>query len=51
MQLQFVGCGDAPGSGRRSNTCFHVSGAHVNFLINCGATSLPAAPDGMVVEL
>lgn len=42
MQLQFVGCGDAFGSGGRFNTCFHVSGARVNFLIDCGASSLPA---------
>jgi ribonuclease BN (tRNA processing enzyme) len=42
MQLQFVGCGDAFGSGGRSNTCFHVSGDRVNFLIDCGASSLPA---------
>ncbi len=42
MQLQFVGCGDALGSGGRYNTCFHVSGARVNFLIDCGASSLPA---------
>jgi ribonuclease BN (tRNA processing enzyme) len=42
MQLQFVGCGDAFGSGGRSNTCFHVTGTGVNFLIDCGASSLPA---------
>lgn len=42
MRLQFVGCGDALGSGGRSNTCFHVVGEHVNFLIDCGASSLPA---------
>ena len=42
MRLRFVGCGDALGSGGRYNTCFHVSGSHVNFLIDCGATSLPA---------
>ncbi|TWB94643.1 ribonuclease BN (tRNA processing enzyme) [Bradyrhizobium macuxiense] len=42
MQLQFVGCGDAFGSGGRFNTCFHVSGISVNFLIDCGASSLPA---------
>jgi ribonuclease BN (tRNA processing enzyme) len=42
MQLQFIGCGDALGSGGRSNTCFHVAGARVNFLIDCGASSLPA---------
>jgi ribonuclease BN (tRNA processing enzyme) len=42
MQLRFVGCGDALGSGGRSNTCFHVTGSRVNFLIDCGASSLPA---------
>src|SRR5689334_18609152 len=42
MQLRFVGCGDAFGSGGRYNTCFHVSGEAVNFLIDCGASSLPA---------
>ncbi|CAN7700432.1 MBL fold metallo-hydrolase [Bradyrhizobium sp. LjRoot220] len=42
MQLQFIGCGDALGSGGRANTCFHVTGASVNFLIDCGASSLPA---------
>ena len=31
MQLQFVGCGDALGSGGRVNTCFHVTGAHGQF--------------------
>jgi len=42
MQVQFVGSGDAFGSGGRFNTCFHVTGERVNFLIDCGATSLPA---------
>ena len=42
MQLRFVGCGDALGSGGRFNTCFHVTGARTNFLIDCGASSLPA---------
>jgi ribonuclease BN (tRNA processing enzyme) len=42
MQLRFVGCGDALGSGGRYNTCFQVTGERVNFLIDCGATSLPA---------
>jgi ribonuclease BN (tRNA processing enzyme) len=42
MKLQFVGCGDALGSGGRYNTCFHVTGERVNFLIDCGASSLPA---------
>ena len=42
MRLQFVGCGDALGSGGRYNTCFHVSGDKVNCLIDCGASSLPA---------
>src|SRR3954449_10359767 len=42
MQLRFVGCGDAFGSGGRLNTCFHVSGRAANFLIDCGASALPA---------
>jgi ribonuclease BN (tRNA processing enzyme) len=42
MQLRFVGCGDAFGSGGRNNTCFHVRGEGANFLIDCGASSLPA---------
>jgi ribonuclease BN (tRNA processing enzyme) len=42
MRLRFVGCGDALGSGGRVNTCFHVTGERVNFLIDCGASSLPA---------
>ncbi len=42
MQFQFVGCGDAFGSGGRFNTCFHVTGDESNFLIDCGASSLVA---------
>ena len=42
MHLRFVGCGDAFGSGGRSNTCFHLTGAQTNLLIDCGASSLPA---------
>jgi ribonuclease BN (tRNA processing enzyme) len=42
MRVQFVGCGDAFGSGGRQNTCFHVTGASINCLIDCGASSLPA---------
>ena len=42
MQLRFIGCGDALGSGGRANTCFHVTGERANFLIDCGASSLPA---------
>jgi ribonuclease BN (tRNA processing enzyme) len=40
MHLQFVGCGDAFGSGGRFNTCFHLVGTKINALIDCGATSL-----------
>jgi len=40
MHLQFVGCGDAFGSGGRFNTCFHLVGPGINALIDCGATSL-----------
>ena len=40
MHLQFVGCGDAFGSGGRFNTCFHLVGRDFNALIDCGASSL-----------
>jgi len=42
LSLQFVGCGDAFGSGGRFNTCFHLTGARTNLLIDCGASSLIA---------
>jgi len=42
MRLQFVGCGDAFGSGGRFNTCFRVECSQGQFLIDCGATSLVA---------
>src|SRR5437763_8275209 len=42
MRVRFVGCGDAFGSGGRSNTCFHLTGLQTNLLIDCGASSLPA---------
>ena len=42
MRLQFVGSGDAFGSGGRFNTCFHVRTASSCFLVDCGASSLVA---------
>ncbi|HVV42836.1 MAG TPA: MBL fold metallo-hydrolase [Nitrobacter sp.] len=42
MQVHFIGCGDAFGSGGRFNTCFHVTGERTNLLIDCGASSLVA---------
>jgi ribonuclease BN (tRNA processing enzyme) len=42
LSLQFVGCGDAFGSGGRFNTCFHLTGERTNLLIDCGASSLIA---------
>jgi ribonuclease BN (tRNA processing enzyme) len=42
MHLQFVGSGDAFGSGGRFNTCFYVAGREFNFLVDCGASSLVA---------
>ena len=40
MKLTFLGSGDAFGSGGRFQTCFHVTGGKVNFLIDCGASSM-----------
>lgn len=42
VQLTFLGCGDAFGSGGRLNTCFFVNAPSTRFLIDCGATSLVA---------
>jgi ribonuclease BN (tRNA processing enzyme) len=42
VYLQFIGCGDAFGSGGRFNTCFYVTDERVSFLIDCGASSLIA---------
>ena len=42
LSLQFIGCGDAFGSGGRFNTCFHLVGERTNLLIDCGASSLVA---------
>jgi ribonuclease BN (tRNA processing enzyme) len=43
MKLQFLGSGDAFGSGGRFNTCFHLERReHGNVLIDCGASSMVA---------
>ena len=40
MKLQFIGSGDAFGSGGKLNTCFHVKSETDCFLIDCGTSSL-----------
>jgi ribonuclease BN (tRNA processing enzyme) len=42
MRVQFLGCGDAFGTGGRFNTCFHVTAAQQTFLVDCGASSMIA---------
>jgi ribonuclease BN (tRNA processing enzyme) len=42
MRVQFVGTGDAFGSGGRYQTCIHLSGGGQMMLVDCGATSLTA---------
>ncbi|HSF31464.1 MAG TPA: MBL fold metallo-hydrolase [Candidatus Tectomicrobia bacterium] len=42
VQLQFLGSGDAFGSGGRFQTCFLLSGPDGHVLIDCGASSLIA---------
>ncbi len=42
VQLQFLGSGDAFGSGGRFQTCFLLRGADGQVLIDCGASSLIA---------
>ncbi|NVO13796.1 MAG: MBL fold metallo-hydrolase [Rhodoplanes sp.] len=40
MEIVFVGCGDAFGSGGRGHTCFQVTASGTRFLIDCGASGL-----------
>ena len=40
MQVKFLGCGDAFGSGGRLNTCFLVNRGDASFLIDRGATAM-----------
>jgi ribonuclease BN (tRNA processing enzyme) len=42
VELQFIGAGDAFGSGGRFQTCLHLSGSTEPLLIDCGASSLIA---------
>lgn len=42
MRIEVVGSGDAFGSGGRRNTCFHITAGGAAFLVDCGASSLPA---------
>jgi len=42
VKVRFLGTGDAVGSGGRLQTCIQVLGRDQNFLIDCGATALPA---------
>ena len=42
LELQFVGSGDAFGSGGRFNTCIMASCGGSRFLVDCGASSLVA---------
>ncbi len=42
MRVRFLGSGDAFGSGGRFNTCIHVEGGGLSFLVDCGASSLIA---------
>ena len=40
IEVQFIGSGDAFGSGGRLQTCLLLRGAHAPLLIDCGASSL-----------
>lgn len=51
VELTFLGCGDAFGSGGRLNTCFYVDAGSTRFLVDCGATSLVALHrDGITTD-
>lgn len=40
IQIRFLGCGDAFGSGGRLQTCFAVTTAAERFLLDCGASAM-----------
>ncbi|MGB3183433.1 MAG: MBL fold metallo-hydrolase [Cyclobacteriaceae bacterium] len=40
ISLQFLGCGDAFGSGGQSQTCFYLRTSSLGIMVDCGATSL-----------
>jgi ribonuclease BN (tRNA processing enzyme) len=42
VQVHFVGCGDAFGSGGRAQTCIRITAGTQSVLVDCGATSLAA---------
>jgi ribonuclease BN (tRNA processing enzyme) len=42
LRVQFLGSGDAFGSGGRLHACFHVTGGRAPFLVDCGASALIA---------
>ncbi len=42
LSVQFLGCGDAFGSGGRLQTCIYVNSPPIRFLIDCGASSMIA---------
>jgi ribonuclease BN (tRNA processing enzyme) len=42
MDVQFLGSGDAFGSGGRFNACLHVRASSTAFLVDCGASSMVA---------
>lgn len=42
LRVTFLGSGDAFGSGGRFQTCIHVQGGGLGFLVDCGASSLSA---------
>src|SRR3569833_3401830 len=59
LKLTIVGCGDAFGSGGRMNTCFWLTTAKANLVVDFGASSLvalkkanldPNAIDGIVLS-
>ena len=48
MNIQFIGSGDAFGSGGRFNTCFYIHADQSDFLIDCGASSMVALKSSQI---
>lgn len=48
VELTVIGCSDAFGSGGRRNTCFHFKTPTDQFLVDCGASSIPGLKENNI---
>jgi len=51
LNLKVLGCGDAFCSGGRFNSAFYFTSSHLNFLVDCGATTLLALKKNNIKDI